>query len=250
MSSTRHELHPAYVIHTRAYRDTSLIIEIFTPTHGRVSLLARGAKSGKVKKALVLQPFRKLHVSWAGRGDLPVLTAVEEAGESLRLSGQSLACGYYINELVYYLVPKHEPAEELFVQYWPVVAALNEEHLRDHALRQFEFALLDQTGYTPLLSHEKEGDVEIDALMNYRYVVPDGPVREEDAGVAGVAGVAISGKTLLELASMDYSSLSNIKEARDLARALIHYHLNGRELVSRTLFTSFQSLKPGGKSNG
>lgn len=247
MSSTRQELHPAYVIHTRAYRDTSLIIEIFTPTHGRVSLLARGAKSGKVKKALVLQPFRKLHVSWAGRGDLPVLTAVEEVGESLRLSGQSLACGYYVNELVYYLVPKHEPAEELFVQYWPVVEALNEVHLRDHALRQFEFALLDQTGYTPLLSHEKEGDVEIQASLNYRYLIPDGPVRDENIGTTGVA---VSGQTLLELASMEYSSLSNIKEARDLARALIHYHLNGRELVSRTLFTSFQSLKPAGKTNG
>lgn len=247
MNSTRQELHPAYVIHTRAYRDTSLIIEIFTPTHGRVSLLARGAKSGKVKKALMLQPFRKLHVSWAGRGDLPVLTAVEEVGQSLRLNGQSLACGYYINELVYYLVPKHEPAEELFVQYWPVIEALNETHLRDHALRQFEFSLLDQTGYTPLLSHEKEGNVEINPMMSYRYLIPDGPVREE---IAGTSGIAVSGTTLLELAAMNYAALSHVKEARDLARALIHYHLNGRELISRTLFTSFQSVKRVGKSNG
>ncbi len=247
MTGSRQELHPAYVIHTRAYRDTSLIIEVFTPAHGRVSLLARGAKSGKVKKSLILQPFRKLHVSWAGRGELPVLTAVEEEGKSLRLSGQSLACGYYVNELVYYLLPKHESAEQLFVQYWPVVQALTEEHLRDHALRQFEFTLLEQTGYTPLLSHEKHGDTEIQAQLHYRYQIPDGPVLED---IAGNTGIAVSGSTLLELANRDYASLSNIKEARDLARGLIHYHLNGRELVSRTLFTSFQSLKTTGKSNG
>ena len=246
MSNARQELHPAYVIHTRAYRDTSLIIEIFTPTHGRVSLLARGAKSGKVQKALILQPFRKLHVSWAGRGELPVLTSVEEVGESLRLSGQSLACGYYVNELVYYLLPRHEPAEELFVQYWPVVQALADAGLRDHALRQFEFALLDQTGYSPLLDYEKESTVEIQPATNYRYQIPDGPVR---ADLAGQSGVAVSGSTLLELAGMEYATLSHMKEARDLARALIHYHLNGRELMSRTLFADFQNLMPAVKDN-
>lgn len=246
MSVSRQELIPAYVIHSRAYRDTSLIIETFTPTHGRVSLLVRGAKSGKVQKALILQPFRKLHISWAGRGELPVLTAVEEVGESIRLQGASLACGYYINELVYYLLPKHEPAPELFVQYWPVVEAIRDEVARDSALRQFEFALLDQTGYSPLLSHEVNGSAEINPAADYCYQVPDGPVSVENPGVKGVA---VSGQTLLELASMNFTSLTNIKEARDLARALIHYHLNGRELLSRSLFSSFNTLKPVGKSN-
>ncbi len=247
MSNTRQDLHPAYVIHTRSYRDTSLIIEIFTPTHGRVSLLVRGAKSGKVQKALVLQPFRMLHVSWTGRGDLPVLTAVEEAGASVRLQGQALACGYYINELVYYLLPKDVPAEELFVQYWPVVEALLQEQGRDNALRQFEFALLDQTGYAPLLSHEKDSDVEIQPTRDYRYLVPDGPVPAE---VASQKGVAVSGQTLLELAAMQYDSLTHIREARDLARALIHYQLNGRELLSRSLFSSFKSMQPTEKTDG
>ena len=246
MSAARQDLIPAYVIHSRAYRDTSLIIEVFTPTHGRVSLLVRGAKSGKVQKALILQPFRKLHISWAGRGELPVLAAVEEVGEFIRLQGASLACGYYINELIYYLLPRHEPAPELFVQYWPVVEAISNEITRDSALRQFEFALLDQTGYSPLLSHEKNGSAEVDSAVNYYYQVPDGPVRAENSESKGVP---VSGQTLLELSSMNFTSLTNNKEARDLSRALIHYHLNGRELLSRSLFASFNALNPAGKSS-
>lgn len=245
--STRQDLHPAYVIHSRSYRDTSLIVEIFTPSFGRMSLLARGAKSGKVKKALLLQPFRGLHVAWAGRGDLPVLSAVEEAGTPVRLQGTALACGYYINELVYYLLPRHEPAENLFAQYWPVVQALSQEQGRDNALRRFEFALLEQTGYAPLLTHEKDGNREIQCMLEYRYQIPEGPVPAE---LAGSKGVVVSGQTLLELAAMQFDSLSHVRQARDLARALIHYQLNGRELLSRTLFSSFNGPRPMEKSDG
>lgn len=247
MSGSRQDLHPAYVVHTRAYRDTSLIVEFFTPGYGRTTLLVRGAKSGKVKKALVLQPFRSLHVAWTGRGDLPLLTAVEEAGASVRLQGAALACGYYVNELIYYLLPKHEPAAELFVQYWPVVEAIQNEATRDNALRQFEFSLLDQTGYSPLLSHEKGSGAAIDSTLQYRYQIPDGPVPDD---IAGVAGIPVSGQTLLELANAEFDKLSHNREARDLARALIHYHLNGRELISRSLFSGFQTLTPDRSANG
>jgi len=72
MNASRTTLEPAYVIHRRAYSDTSLIVELLTPGYGRVSVLARGVKKGKAQKSLLLQPFRSLHVSWAGRGELPV----------------------------------------------------------------------------------------------------------------------------------------------------------------------------------
>lgn len=242
MTASRQELHPAYVIHNRAYRDTSLIVEVFTPSHGRVSLLARGAKSGKAKKAQILQPFRSLHVSWAGRGELPVLAVAEEAGSSLRLQGVALACGYYVNELIYYLLPRHEPAADLFVQYWPTIMALRAELQRDYALRQFEFTLLQQLGYAPLLSHDIETGEAISADKSYRYRIPDGPV---DATLTTDSGVVVSGHTLLELERQQYSELSRIKEVRDLSRALIHYHLDGRELKSRALFKQFSDLQAG-----
>lgn len=233
MSQTRVDLNPAYVIHSRAYRDTSLIVEVFTASQGRLSLLVRGAKSGKQKKSLILQPFRKLHVSWAGRGELPVLSSVEEAGGSLRLQGQALACGYYVNELIYHLLPRFEPAMELFVMYWPVIEAINDESIRDSALRRFEFNLLQQTGYAPLLGSEWQTGEDIVAEQRYRYRIPEGP-EVADSG----DGLMVSGQTLLELDAEQFESLTFAKEARDLARILIHYQLNGRELVSRSLFNS------------
>ncbi len=238
MSQSRYDLNPAYVIHARSYRDTSLIVEIFTPAQGRMSLLVRGAKSGKAKKSHILQPFRKLHVSWAGKGELPVLSAVEEVGASFRLQGEALACGYYINELIYHLLPRFEAAPELFVLYWPVIEAINNIETRDQALREFEFNLLQQTGYAPLLDSDWQSGDAVSPGQHYRYRIPEGP---ELTSVS--QGLIVSGQTLLELHNEQFDHLSNMKEARDLARALLHHQLNGRELLSRSLFTSMHKLQ-------
>lgn len=255
----RQQLQPAYVIHTRAFRDTSMIVELFTPEHGRVSLLARGVKTGKAKKSLLLQPFRGLHVSWAGRGELPVLSAVEEAGNSLRLQGQALACGYYVNELIYYLLPRDDPAPGLFANYWSIISSLDDLACRDSALRKFELELLVQIGYEPQLDHDYTTGETIAPETVYRYRVPDGPfavghnaVGEpgsmDDANVdrtpaAFQRGPQISGQTLLDLAAGSFNNPVTLRESRDLMRVLIHYRLDGRELLSRTLFKSYSKLQ-------
>ncbi len=241
MTAARVNLQPAYVIHTRAFRDTSLIVEVFTPEFGRMSLLARGAKSGKAKKSLILQPFRMLQVSWTGRGELPLLSAVEEAGSFIRLQGMALACGYYINELIYYLVPRYEPAAHLFARYWPVLEWINTEDQRDIALRLFEFTLLEQIGYAPQLDHDIETGLPIDTDKTYRYRIPEGPVLAE---LAGKSGVEIGGQTLIDLQAGDYANPATARQVRDLMRSLVHFHLDGRELLSRSLFSSFSKLDP------
>lgn len=246
MNSGRKSLEPAYVIHRRAYSDTSLIVELLTPGHGRVSVLARGVKSGKTQKSLLLQPFRSLHVSWTGRGELPVLTAAEEAGNALHLKGESLACGYYVNELVYHLVPKFEPATDLFTHYWPTIQACVDPLQRQEKLRYFEVALLEQLGLAPTLNHDI---VTGQATVNehkYYYRIPEGPVQADDVN-GNNNGIEISGATLLSIASMDFSSEQTQTEAKRLTRALLHYHLDGKELLSRALFKSFSSI--GVKSN-
>ncbi len=253
----RQQLQPAYVIHTRAFRDTSMIVELFTPEHGRVSLLARGVKTGKAKKSLLLQPFRSLHVSWAGRGELPVLAAVEEAGNSIHLQGQSLACGYYVNELIYHLLPRDDPAPGLFANYWSVVSALDDPARRNAVLRQFELELLVQIGYEPLLDHDYATGECIDKDTMYRYRVPEGPYAvgshsdDDNANLEGPMtkrqqGLQLCGQTLLDLATGSFDNPVSLREARDLMRLLIHYQLDGRELVSRTLFNSYSRLEKSG----
>jgi len=252
----RQQLQPAYVIHTRPFRDTSMIVELFTPEHGRVSVLARGVKTGKVKQSLLLQPFRSLHISWAGRGELPVLSAVEEAGNSLRLQGQSLACGYYVNELIYHLLPRADPAPGLFANYWSVVSALDDLTGRGAALREFELDLLVQIGYEPQLDHDCATGDPVVPELRYRYLVPEGPLAlsnapdtnlPENHQVSGNAvplgGLLIGGQTLLDLSNRKFNREVSLREARDLMRLLIHYQLDGRELLSRTLFNSFSKLE-------
>ena len=239
MSLGRKQLEPAYVIHRRNYSDTSLIVELITPAHGRVSVLARGVKRGKAQKSLLLQPFRSLHVSWTGRGELPVLGVAEEAGNTLHLQGEALACACYINELIYHLVPKFEPAQSLFTHYWPTVSACNELELRDRQLRYFEIALLEQLGLAPTLTHDIVTGEPIDAESRYRYRIPEGPMPAE---LASGNGVELHGSTLLDIASMNFSSAQTLSESKKLTRALLHYHLDGKQLLSRDLYKSFHAL--------
>ena len=233
------------MIHRRAYSDTSMIVELITPDHGRVSVLARGVKRGKAQKALLLQPFRSLHVSWSGRGELPVLSAAEEAGQTLHLQGEALACGYYINELIYHLVPKLEPAQSLFAHYWTTICGCNDTDQRDSFLRYFELVLLEQLGLSPALGQDIVTGNPIDADMQYCYKIPEGPMQQE---LAAGNGIEMSGATLLEIAAMKFTSPQTLAESKKLTRALLHYHLDGKTLLSRALFKSFHQVKR--QSNG
>ena len=240
VSLGRKQLEPAYVIHTRAYSDTSMIVELITAEHGRVSVLARGAKRGKAKKSLLLQPFRSLHVSWTGRGELPVLSAAEEAGQTLHLQGEALACGYYINELIYHLVPRFEPAQTLFAHYWTTVCGCTETDQRDRHLRFFEVVLLEQLGLAPTLEQDIVTGNPVEAEMLYSYRIPEGPVIQE---LASGNGIEISGATLLDIVAMKFTSQKTLTESKKLTRALLHYHLDGKKLLSRALFKSFHQAR-------
>jgi len=239
VNAGRKALEPAYVIHRRAYSDTSLIVELLTPSNGRVSVLARGVKQGKSQKALLLEPFKSLHVSWTGRGDLPVLSAIEEAGNPIRLQGEALACGYYINELIYRLVPKFEPAADIFAHYWPTISACVDEDRRAIDLRYFEVALLEQLGLAPRLDHDIITGEDTVADKTYYYRIPDGPVAAE---IANGNGVEISGTSLLNIAAMEFDSPTTQRESKRLTRELLHYHLDGKPLMSRALFKSFKQI--------
>ena len=252
MSVERTSLVPAFVVHTRPFRDSSLIVELFTPTHGRVSAVARGVKRGKAQKGRLLQPFRALHVSWAGRTDLPALSAVEEAHAGVALRGKSLACGYYVNELVYHLVPRGERAETLFAHYWPTLESMTDPAQIDVALRTFETTLLQHLGYAPVTDRCTATNALIKSDADYLYHIPDGPRLLDHSLPAGnkAASVKISGAALRSVGSCDFADAEHLREVKQLLRRLLHYHLDGRELESRKLFRAFsvgQSANPAGR---
>ena len=114
MPRERVTLEPAYVLHTREYRDTSRILDVFSQQHGRLTLFARGARGPKSKLASLLMPFRALLLSWSGRGDAAQLTMAEPHGEALTLPARQVLSGFYLNELIISLTTRHDPQPGLF----------------------------------------------------------------------------------------------------------------------------------------
>ena len=145
----RVQLQPAFVLHTRHYRDSSLLLDVFTAQCGRISLVAKGARRpvrGRANAA-ILQPFIPLLLSFSGRSELKTLTGSEVAGQTQALKGDRLFSGIYLNELMIRLLHQQDAHPSLFVAYGNAVASLGSAESMDDVLRRFEFSLLQELGY-------------------------------------------------------------------------------------------------------
>lgn len=228
----RIQLEPAYVLHSRSFRETSLIVEAFTREHGRVAVVARGAKSPRSRWRNVLQPFRPLLLGWHQKSDLGTLTAVDQVASPPPLQGQSLYCGIYLNELLMRLLHRGDPHPEVFERYRHVLSDLASEAPPQVLLRLFEKHLLEAIGYALLLDREYGSDVEIEPQRWYDYQPQRGPV-----AVAGPAQGRVSGGALLALHGETLGS-EYLPELRVLMRRVIGYHLGDRPLASLSLFSA------------
>ncbi len=218
-------------MHARAYRETSLLVDCLTLEGGRVSMVAKGARKGKALQRRLLQPFTPLLLSYMGRGELYTLTAVEEAGALRRLAGERLACGLYLNELVVHLLPREEPAEELFAYYSHAIEALSTHHALGPLLRRFELSLLEAMGVAPSWARECSSGDAVLAERQYGLCV-DGPVA---ASTLSTGAARIDGSTLLALARGEPQELAALPQAKRVLRYFVDLHLGGRALRSREL---------------
>lgn len=236
-------LEPAYVLHHRPYRDSSLILDVLTAAHGRIALVARGARRPKSRLHGVLQPFQPLLASWSLRGEMGTLTAAE-ARDGGGLHGRVLISGFYVNELLLRLLHRHDPHPRLFAAYEAVLRGLAgaaPETGGQAALRLFEMALLRETGYGLVLDHEAAGGAPIRADAVYYYYPERGPVREDAMAVAEDSGartrpVRLHGGSLLALARGELHETLHLHEAKRLMRVILDGRLGGRPLASRGLF--------------
>lgn len=228
---------PAYVLHPRAYRETSLILEVLTRDHGRVAMVARGAKGPKSRWRNVLQPFRPLLIGWIARGDLGTLTSADQVAAPPTLQGEALYCGIYVNELLMRLLHRGDPQPEVFERYRQVLAELASDKPPQPILRVFEKHLLEAIGYGLMLDHEYKTNspIEDDAWYDYR---PDrGPVRVNSDPAANKR--LVSGTSLLAFKTEQISD-EMLPELRSLMRRVIGYHLGDKPLASQALFGSLK----------
>lgn len=217
-------LQPAFILRHRPYRESSVLLEVFTRDFGIVSMLAKGVRQKKSKIAGVLQPFSLLMLSYLDKHELKVLIQAEYVySHPLRRLG--LYCGFYVNELLQMLLHKHDPHPDLFFRYQACLHALLDDGCIEQSLRYFELDLLDQAGYGVQLDVAQSGDGRIDIRRRYKFVSGLGMV-EDNEGYIG-------GETLLALAARKPLQGVALVEAKQLLRSMLNVHLRGRSLKSR-----------------
>lgn len=241
-------LQPAYLLHHRVFRDTSLIVDLITPEHGRISAVARGARSAKSRRRVLLQPFRPLLASWTGRSELRTLTTVEESGLPKPLEGRRLACAYYATELALRLVPTGQPNDAAFAFYVQVLELLVTADTLESTLRNYELDLLDALGLLPDLSRCDVAGDAVSSDVDYQFDAVAGVATRSDGSAVPTIGVA--GKTLLAMHDRTLVDPDILKQAKRLMRAIIAVHLGGKPLQSRALFTDASSGHSAGNSTG
>ena len=229
----RVDLEPAFVLHARSWRETSLLVEAFSRGHGRLGMIARGARRPKSRMRGLLQPFVPLLLSWRGRGELATLTSAETAGIVLPPAGSAVVVGFYLNELVLRFLHRHDPEPTLFDHYRAALDAISHGSHPEPVLRIFEKRLLQATGYALELEREARSGLAIEPDANYRYTTDAGP--EPWTNGTG-AGVCVSGSTLLALARENLADRRALREARQLLRSIIDEHCGGRAFASRSLW--------------
>ncbi|OAI50030.1 hypothetical protein AYO45_00170 [Gammaproteobacteria bacterium SCGC AG-212-F23] len=224
----RISLQPAFVLHQRAYRETSLLLDVFSRDHGRVSLIARGVRKANSRWRSLLQPFIPLLISWQGKTELMTLNGVEPTGGLLAPQKNALLSGFYLNELLVRLLHKHDPHPKLYDCYHQTLQALASRPL-ESTLRLFEKNLLEEIGYGLQFGHT----IEVEQYYHYHPEEGFKPCIEQDMIVSKRV---FSGKSLQAFAAEIFEDETCLKDAKRLIRLALRPLLGEQPLYSRQLF--------------
>ncbi len=236
-----------FVLHSYPYRETSLIIESFTRSHGRMVFVAKGAKRPASAMKGVLNPFQRLLFSWFGKADMKTLKSAEHGRIFPQLSGSALMSAFYMNELLLKLAHREDAHETLFDAYELAVLQLSgAEAPMDvrgigAVLRRFEITLLRELGYALMLLEEADTHQPIAAAGQYFYLFERGPVPVGRVARQGqVDGLQLAGKTLLDMAAGDFSDPATQQQSKQLMRRAINHMLGDKPLHTRQLIRELQ----------
>jgi len=232
----RVSLQPAFILHCRPYRETSLLLDVFTQEYGRIALIARGVRKNRSKIRPLLQPFFPLVISWQGKTELMTLQLAEPQGTPIFLRGECLLSGFYLNELLVRLLQKQDPHPQLYTIYHHTLLELGQPALQQKYLRLFEKKLLDELGYGLQLNHSIPDGKVFQANQLYRFY-PERGFELVDGNETPSSGTIFRGKSLLALASEQLDDEMSLQEIKRLMRIALGGLLGPQPLQSRRLFT-------------
>jgi DNA repair protein RecO (recombination protein O) len=258
MKKVAHE--PAFVLHRYDWSESSLILEVFTRHHGRIALVAKGAKRPSSQFRPILLPLQPLHIAFSGDAEVGTLKGAEWMGGLTMPSGDALLSGYYVNELILKLLARDDPHEQLFDAYAQVTQLLRDPALVDSALRAFELLVLREIGLLPSLNaasltlqalssdgqytlmpeaglraahdvddHERDARLDRPSLAAHHWLALQTAL-DDAAPVHALRAVCAA------LGAADKNSL------KAQLRSLLHYHSGGKTLRTRQMMMDVQAL--------
>jgi DNA repair protein RecO (recombination protein O) len=249
VSAQRVNHEPAYVVHRYDWSESSLILEVFTRHHGRVALVAKGAKRPSSNFRPVLLPLQPLHVSFGGDGEIRTLKGAEWVGGQVMPTGDALLSGYYLNELVLRLLARDDPHPRLFDVYASAVQVLASEHgeALEPALRAFELLLLREIGLLPALDMQTFTLAPLAAQERYALAAEAGLVQVSEEGRASLRGAewqalqrALDDPAPFSATLRECAGLMNTLKPQ--LRSLLNYHCGVATLRTRQLMIDLQAL--------
>ncbi len=235
----RDELEPAYLLHLRAYRNTSAIVDFFTVNHGRVSAIAKGiygrSKLNQLQRGM-LQPFQPLLIGWRGKNELKTLSKIELIGSMPGLHGQRLYSAFYVNEILMRLLRGDDAHPILFQSYRETLVGLQSAIDIEIPLRVFELNLLRELGYALCFTVDSNGK-DIQADLFYRYDAQIGFICIGNELPEPSALEVYSGDLLLAIDQHRWAQVGVRRAAKHITRHALLPHIGGKPLRSRALFS-------------
>jgi DNA repair protein RecO (recombination protein O) len=251
---------PAFVLHRYDWSESSLILEVFTRHHGRIALVAKGAKRPSSQFRPILLPLQPLHIAFSGDAEVGTLKGAEWMGGLTMPSGDALLSGYYVNELILKLLARDDPHEQLFDAYAQVTQLLREPTLADSALRAFELLVLREIGLLPSLD---VASLTLQSLQNDALytLLPEAGLRAvhsaddfDRESSPERPSLAAHHWLALQTALDDAAPLHTLRgicaalgsadknALKTQLRSLLHYHCGGKTLRTRQMVMDVQAL--------
>ena len=227
---------PAYVLHRRAFRETSAIVELLTQDYGRVAAVVRGVKGGG-RQRMSIEPFTKVEVAWRGRGQMVTVIGSEPV-QATHLKGDALFAGLYVNELLIKTLEPQEPVEAVFGAYGATLTALAADENLEPALRLFEKGLLDELGYGLVFDVDVKTGLPIEAHKTYQAVDGEGFHEVANGGDprATTREAVYTGAEITAIANGDFTESRARAAAKLVLRRALRQRLAGKRLNTRELF--------------
>ena len=241
-SDARINNEPGFILHTYPFKETSVVAEVLTRSHGRMALIARGARRPASALRGLMQPFTPLLLSWFGKSELKTLHAAEWQGGLIAPQGRALMCGFYLNELLLRLLARGDAHEALYDHYVDTLDQLAGESSSidyERILRRFEKNLLSEIGYGATFDIDADNGAPVEAGLRYVYQPERGALR-----ASGQPGCPVSGQTLIDLAAGCFEQPTTLAEAKALMRTLINHTLGAKPLYTRQLLRELTELNP------